>query len=239
LVQTSWESSWGFFCACACVVCRSHGLLVVLSINMAVPATAPSCFPPSVQLGVCTDQFSNDDKATEIAVVDVFPAIIDVNESQLAEDDKAEGTHAKIEGQENVAEQKKQVAEHGAVQDDDEIDEELALPALFQATCWRGPGQRLRRCQHWRAVINLLPTPTDWARAVHCALGADSSKLISTLARLNSSKRPLRLGTPCAGFEAPVFALQGLGLASFERSFTIDIAPHAATFWPWPGSCSW
>lgn len=54
--------------------------------------------------------------------------------------------------------------------------------------------------------------------------------LAAALERLGAGAgRPLRLGTPCAGFEAPVFALRALGVR-FEHAFAADVAPHAAAF---------
>lgn len=40
----------------------------------------------------------------------------------------------------------------------------------------------------------------------------------------------MRLGTPCAGFEAPYFALRELGVQHFEHVFSIDVGSHAAKF---------
>merc|ERR1712232_547553 len=79
----------------------------------------------------------------------------------------------------------------------------------------------------WASVINELPTPVDWAAEVNRLCGPD---LRNAIDRLNGASRPLRIGTPCAGFEAPVFALRKLGLTNFVHSFSVDIGRHAAIF---------
>merc|ERR1712125_135664 len=79
----------------------------------------------------------------------------------------------------------------------------------------------------WEDTIGIVPAPpTSWVKHVH----SRTPGLEEAIAQINLFERPLRLGTPCSGFEAPVFALRQLGVRNFEHSFSIDIAPHAATF---------
>lgn len=78
----------------------------------------------------------------------------------------------------------------------------------------------------WKAVMGDVPCPVDWASAVKsCCPGLEK-----IVCQLNASSRPLRVGTPCAGFEAPVFALRGLGVTNFERTFALDIDPIPGKF---------
>ncbi|CAK9053235.1 Modification methylase Rho11sI (M.Rho11sI) (Bsu P11s) (Cytosine-specific methyltransferase Rho11sI) [Durusdinium trenchii] len=54
--------------------------------------------------------------------------------------------------------------------------------------------------------------------------------LTEAVEAINGRSRPLRIGTPCAGFEAPYFALRQLGIQNFEQTFVVDVAPHATKF---------
>merc|ERR1719247_656726 len=91
------------------------------------------------------------------------------------------------------------------------------------------PAKRPRKVSpptSWELAIGNLPAQVPWATTV-CEL---EPGLADAIKSLNESARPLRFGTPCAGFEAPVFALRELGLHNVQHAFSIDLAPHAATF---------
>ncbi|OLP81749.1 Modification methylase SPRI [Symbiodinium microadriaticum] len=83
---------------------------------------------------------------------------------------------------------------------------------------------------NWAAALETLPAlppKWDWVAAVR----KRSEGLADAIDALNSGRcRPLRLGTPCAGFEAPYFALRELGVQHFEHVFSIDVGSHAAKF---------
>eukprot|EP00913_Durusdinium_trenchii_P033427 g31295.t1 len=81
----------------------------------------------------------------------------------------------------------------------------------------------------WSEALEALPAPAqDWDRASEVNLATEG--LTEAVEAINGRSRPLRIGTPCAGFEAPYFALRQLGIQNFEQTFVVDVAPHATKF---------
>ncbi|CAJ1415450.1 unnamed protein product [Effrenium voratum] len=80
----------------------------------------------------------------------------------------------------------------------------------------------------WENALQSLPAPPqDWVAQVHGQLAG----LAEIVDAINSQRRrPLRFATPCAGFEAPYFALRQLGIQNFEQTFVVDVASHASKF---------
>eukprot|EP00927_Polykrikos_kofoidii_P036382 TRINITY_DN30719_c1_g2_i1.p1 TRINITY_DN30719_c1_g2~~TRINITY_DN30719_c1_g2_i1.p1 ORF type:complete len:1204 (-),score=195.44 TRINITY_DN30719_c1_g2_i1:22-3633(-) len=104
---------------------------------------------------------------------------------------------------------------------------ERTLPAEAAASVPAPVGKSSRRARStWSDVIRKLPCPVDWAERVRSQY-VDVDRAV---AQLNAASEPLRVGTPCAGFEAPIFALRGLGVDLLNHAFAVDIAPHASTF---------
>ncbi|CAE8724780.1 unnamed protein product, partial [Polarella glacialis] len=88
--------------------------------------------------------------------------------------------------------------------------------------------QNLAKLQIWEDLLVHLPTPPmDWVVELRLRMKG----LAEAVDQANASeRRALRLGTPCAGFEAPLFALRCLGLRHLDHVFSVDVAAHAATF---------
>lgn len=217
--------------AIAPVIAVTHGparpsawLFAVAYTIVAVPAGAPftlACTPenqaraplhPSLTAEPSPPTDSESESGAEDAGA-VVP-LIDMHESQLEpEDNDLDGNDPLIA----VAEQSEPVPNGPC-----------ATTSLSSAPQMAGgPGRKERApSKTWPPVIGDVPCPVDWANTVRKLC----PELDGALRRLNGSARPLRLGTPCAGFEAPVFALRGLGVTNFERAFAIDYAAHAERF---------
>eukprot|EP00435_Cladocopium_sp_Y103_P011248 s3540_g2.t3 len=76
----------------------------------------------------------------------------------------------------------------------------------------------------WPELLAQLPAPAqDWAEETHRV----TQGLCDAIDAINARRsRPLRFGTPCAGFEAPYFALRRLGVQNFEQRFVVDVGKH-------------
>eukprot|EP00434_Breviolum_minutum_P005284 symbB.v1.2.004659.t1/scaffold268.1/size246746/10 len=88
----------------------------------------------------------------------------------------------------------------------------------------RSPRSRL---PDWAELLESLPVPAqDWVQETFRV----TEGLNETIDAINARSRPLRIGSPCAGFEAPYFAMRALGIQNFEQTFVVDVGRHAAQF---------
>lgn len=79
----------------------------------------------------------------------------------------------------------------------------------------------------WASIRPFLPRfPRSWVEKLDEHYKEERQR---RTAELNSFGRPLKIGTPCAGFEAPIFALLELGI-EIQHCFSLDVAQHAERF---------